>query len=217
MQTQQPGPITADHNPYEFITSPKAPPKKSLLGGGGGPQKVLLIVGGLSIVVLLLVVVGSLLGGGGAKKENYITMLQQQAEIIRIADLGSDSAKDNEAKNLAITTGQTMESQTAAITAVATSAGIKIDKKVIAAGKNTKTDDKLTSAAQVNNFDKEFISILKESLAEYQKTLKTIYDSTKSQKSKDTLSQNYEYVQALIGKTSQDAKSGTSESTPATN
>lgn len=217
MQPQQPGHITANHNPYEFITNPVTAPKKSLFSGGSGPKKILLIVGGATVVLLLLVAVASMLGGGSAKKEDYTTMLQQQAEIIRVTDLGTKSAKNNEAKNLAITTRQTMESQTAAITAVAVAAGVKADKKVIAGGINKKTDAQLTSAEQLNKFDEQFITTLKSQLTDYQKTLKKLYDTSKSQKSKDTLSKNYDYIQLLLGAGTQDAKSGSSESTPATN
>lgn len=217
MQSQQPGRITGDHDPYDFITNPKAAPKKPVFSGAAGPKKILLIIGGLTIAVLILSVLAAAFGSGSGSKETYTTMLQQQAEIIRIADIGIKSAKDAPAQNLAITTKQTMESQTVAITAVASSAGFKIDKKQIAAGKNAETDEKLKNAEQINKFDEEFIVILKASLTDYQKTLKTIYDSSESKSSKETLDQNYTYVQSLIGDTAQDAKSGTSESTPATN
>ena len=208
--------ITPQHNPYEFITSPQNKPIKSLVSGGGGPKKLLLIVGGLTSVVSVLALLATILGGGAANKQDYTTMLQQHAELIRVAELGSKSAQDNTAKNLAITTKQTLNSQTAAITKVATSAGVKADTKTIAAGKNTQTDLKLTDAEQVNKFDETFIEELKTELAAYRKTLKSIYDASKSKTSKETLSKTYDYVGVLIGDTTQE-KSGTDESTPATN
>lgn len=204
------------NNPYDFITTPASSPKKSLFGGGGGKQKIILVVGGLSIITLFLVVIASLFGGPGTK-DYYLRAVQQHAEMIRITELGSASARDNEAQNLAITTRQTLQSQQTDLHNLAIAAGInKIEPKILEPGKDITTDEKLTTADQLNRFDEEFIAIIKEQLAAYQETLSIIYDNTRSEATKETLSSMYDESALLIGNIPQSTTGG-SEETPATN
>ena len=209
--------VTPHHDPYDFIVNPAKAPKKSFLSGGSKPKKILMAVGILTVIVMLLAVVASVTGGTNSK-DDYTKLLQQHAELIRVAALGEKSAKDTPAKNLAITTRLTLESQQATINSLAISSGIKkIDNKVVALGKDTATDKKLTDAGQVNRFDEVFIAILNDQLAAYQTTLKKVYDSSKSNSSKDKLSTLYDYATLLVNEAKAQSKTGSTDSTPATN
>lgn len=205
------------HNPYDFITNPAAPPKKSLFGGGGMKQKILMIAAAGTVLVILLTILASVFGGGESNQDLYWKAIRQHAEVIRVSELGSASARNNAAKNLAINTRQTLQSQQTDLYALAAAAGIKkINPKDAQASKDTSTDDKLTKADQLNEFDQEFMNVMKSELQEYQSILKEIYDKTKSEKNKSLLSGFYSQAQALIDETSQTSTSGSSAETPAT-
>lgn len=194
---------TAQHNPYDFITNSPAQKKKSLLPGGGSKTTRLLlaVLGGAVLIVLVLVVVSLFSGGGAALKSDYTSLTQQQTELIRISGIGVTKAHQADAKNLAITTQYTLTSQQASTLALAKNARAATDSKSLAAGRNTKTDESLTSADQANKFDEVFTAALRDSLQKYQQTLKKIYDASTSSAAKATLSKNYNAVNDLLGTT----------------
>jgi hypothetical protein len=210
MQPQQP-----NNNPYDFITAPTVQTKKPLFGGAGKKGLLLTVVGGLTVLTLLLVVVASLFGGQ-SNEDIYFKAIQQQAEITRVANIGVTSSRGNEARNLAITARQTMQSQQPELYKLATASGIeKIDEKKIALGKNTKTDEQLTSANQINQFDEKFIELMISQLKEYQATLTELHEASNSQKTKDTLDTMFTQIQTMVR--SQTPTLGSASDTPATN
>lgn len=181
-------------------------------------QKILMITAGGAVLVILLAIATTVFGGGQSNQDLYWKAIRQHAEIIRVSELGSTSARNNAAKNLAINTRQTMQSQQTDLYALATAAGIKkINPKDAQAGKDTSTDDKLTKADQLNEYDQAFMDVMKTELQQYQSTLKEIYDKTKSEKNKTLLSNFYTQAQVLIDETGQSSTSGSSADTPATN
>ncbi len=210
----QPG--SAQHNPYEFITNPGKPGKKNLLPGGSSMMgRIVIAGGGVAILMMLVLIVVSVLSkGGSALKTDYLNLVNQQAELIRISDVGVSKARQADAKNLAITTNYSLTSQQADVVALAKGAGVAVDAKTLAAAKDAKTDALLTSADQSNTFDEVFLKTLLAQLQTYQQTLKKIYDASSSQSTKNTLYKDYDAVNSLIGVQSKD---GTSSSSPATN
>lgn len=190
MQPEQ----TPPHNPYDFITNPSTPPKKTLLGAGSAKSKIFAIIGIVTILTIVLALVATLLGGGSDSKTTYTKLLQQQTEIIRIADLGSKDGQSNETKNLSITVSQTLVSTKKDLTALAEAAGADINPKTIALGKDAAADKSLTTASQINNYDQVFTKILTDKLNEYKETLKQLYDGTSKQKTRDTLESAYKSV-----------------------
>ncbi len=202
-------------NPYDFITDHGASPKKPLFGGGGMQQKLFVVVGGLAILTIVLVLAATLFGGQSSQ-DTYWKAIQQQAEITRVANIGAKSASNSETRNFAITVRQTMQSQQTDLYSLASDAGIeKIDNKKVAAGIDNETDSKLTNASQLNQFDETFTELMVEQLQGYQNTLKTIYESSRSQKNKEKLDSMYAQIQTLVR--AQTSTSGSSEETPATN
>lgn len=212
MQPQAP---SSGSNPYEFITSPNKPVKKSLFGGGTSGKLFPILI--LVVIVVVVLAIGASLLGGGSSKDDYTKLLQQQAEILRISDLGLKDARGSGAKNFTITTKETIYSQQGTLTKLAASAKVKLKPKVLAAGKNANTDKKLTDAQQTNKYDEVLVTILKDNLKQYQQTLKKIYDSTSKKATKTTLDESYAAVQILINAQTQDVNSGTAADTPATN
>lgn len=189
-------------NPYDFITNPAAPAKRSLLGGGKRPLIVGLVI---AVVVVIILAIGASLFGGGSSQDDYWAALRQHTETIRVSEIGSKSARNNRAKNLAINTRQTLQSQQTTLNSLANAAGIKkIDNKQLALGQDSTTDERLTKADQLNQFDEEFIKVMGEELRAYQSTLRTVYDKSGSAKNRATLSTMYDEVQLLVESTKQE-------------
>lgn len=209
-------PLPAQHDPYSFITNPGQPAKKKLLPGGNSKMGRLVIAGGgaMILIMLALIVVSVLGSSGGAVKTDYLRLAQQQAELIRISDIGIAKARQSDAKNLAITTQYSLTSQQPAVLELAKKAGVTTDVKTLAAAKDAKTDAALTAADQSNKFDEVFIKTLLSQLQSYRETLKKIYDASSSESTRNTLSKDYDAVNALIGV---QPKDGGSSSSPATN
>ena len=226
MDTQQPmpapppyQPVGHGHDPYEFITNPGRPAKKSLLGSvlGGNSAKGRLIIAAAGVVILLFLVViaySFITSGNGKLKQDYQSLAQQQAEIIRVSEIGVSKAKQTEAKNLAVTTKYTLTSQQPAILSLAKKAGAKTDAKTLILGKDNQTDSLLTTADQTNQFDTVFIKTLQTKLQKYQQALKKIYDASSKTATKDILTKDYDAVTSLIGSQPID---GGSSGNPATN
>lgn len=194
MQPQSP-----DNNPYDFITESPTSSKKPLFGRGSHLPKIFLVLGILTAVTIIAVIAASLLGGdSGGSKTTYTRLLQQQTEIVRIADLASKDAQSSTVKNFAVTTSQTLQSTKADLTALAKSAGADIEPKTLLLGKDSATDKALTTAAQINNYDAVFAKILTDQLTEYSKTLQELLNSTPKTKSRNTLNSALDSVKILI-------------------
>lgn len=196
-------PATAQNNPYDFITNPTSPNKKRLFPSGNSLTSRLIVIG-IGIVTLLvigLLAVSLLNSGSTSLKNDYSDLVIQQAELIRVSDIGVQKSRQSTAKNLAITTKLSLTSQQSGLLALAKKAGATTDPKKIAASADPKTDTTLTSADQSNNFDVEFIKLITANLIKYQQSLKSVYNATSSASTKDTLSKNYNAVSVLLGKT----------------
>jgi len=192
-------PIAPGNNPYQFITEPAKQPKKSLLGGGSKMQRILMIVGVVSLLIIVAIVFMSIINSAGSGlKNDYQNLVQQQAEIIRVSDIGISKGRGASAKNLAITTKLSLESSQDELSKLAKGAGAGTDSKSIALGKDANTDKELTSAEQANRFDEAFAVKLTELLSDYQKTLKRLYDQTTKASAKATLQQAYNNASILM-------------------
>lgn len=193
-------PNTAGHDPYDFINNPAQPAKKRLIPGGDSKKSKLITIGvGAVVLVLLALVAGVFISSrGSGVKNDYLTLVQQQAELIRISDIGTTKASQSEAKNLAITTKLTLSSQQTGLLKLAKKAGASTDAKSLALGKDTKTDTLLKTAEQTNQFDSALIKNLRTGLKKYQATLKKLHDASSSKSTKTTLAKDYQAVGLLI-------------------
>ncbi len=192
--------ITAQNNPYDFITNPASQPKKKLFPGGNSLTSRLIFIGG-GVVILFLIgmlVISLLNSGAKSLKNEYTSLVLQQAELIRVSDIGVEKARQSKAKNLAITTRLSLTSQQPDLLALAKKAGAPTEPKILATGADAKTDTLLTTADQSNQFDEEFTKFIYASLLKYQQSLKNVYDATSKTSTKDTLSKNFNAVNVLL-------------------
>lgn len=181
---------------YDFIMNPGSnkPGKRPLLPAGNSMKQRIMVVAGGAIILLIIVfvVIALFSSAGNAGKAELTKAAQQQAEIIRISKLGIDKAHASPAKNLATTTNVSMQSDQVILLAALKKQGIKLSPAELAGGKNAKTDATLTAAEQANRFDESFIQTTQTLLAEYQKALKTAFDSSSDAALKEVLSTQFE-------------------------
>lgn len=193
------------HDPYEFILNPTKQPKKSLLPSGNSKQqRIILAAGGAIILLMLIFVVMSLLSSAGsALKQDWLKVVQQQTEIIRVSDVGVQKARDKDAKNLAVTTKLSVESSLLELKGFAEKAGADIDDKQLALGRDAQTDSTLTQAEQTNQFDTVFVITMQKLLRDYQQTVKRLYDATGKDTTKTQLLEAYTSAGLLISEQSE--------------
>ena len=180
-------------NPYAFITDPAKQPKKGLLPSGNSQKSRLLLVLGLvfGIIILGVVVMAVINSIGSSQKQQWLTVAQEQQDLIRISEIGSQKAQNRETKNLAITTKLSLTSSQSTINSLAKKNGVQVDTKNLNLGKDTKVDATLKTAEQTNQFDKVFAEVLKTKLSAYQKDMQKLYESTTSAKTKASLAGAY--------------------------
>lgn len=190
-------------NQYDFIFNPNQQQKKPSLFGNI-PKKGRLIVaagGALVLIMIVMLVAGLISNAGKADTEALVAAAKQQQELIRISKIGTDKAKTQAAKNIAVTTLLALESEQDEMQEAIKTAGLN-PKKVLTASANSKTDQALTAAEQNNRFDEEFLIVMTTSLTNYQKSVKAAYDGATSKKLKAALTKQFNSANALAGVTS---------------
>ena len=194
-------PLMENHQPdYSFITNPAKPAKKSLLPTGGSQKSRLVIVlGGLFGLIILAVIVMAVISSiGSGEKQQWLKLAQEQQELIRISEIGSQKAQNRDTKNLAITTKLSLTSSQSTINSLAKKNGAQVDSKSLALGRDSKTDAILKTAEQTNQFDKVFAEVLKTKLTTYQSDMKKLYEGTASAKTKASLASAYTNAGVLV-------------------
>jgi hypothetical protein len=191
MQPNQPQPPAP--NPYEFITNPGQAPKKRLFSGGNSLKTRLLIVGvGIFLALVVITILISVLSSAGrAGTDTLKSMVAQQEELARVADIGVLKAQDGTIKSLALNTKLSVMSQQKQVIAYLETKGVKLNKEELAAKKDTATDQELESAASSNRFDDTFSAELNAQLDAYLSSLKSTYDMAGNETSKKILSDSY--------------------------
>lgn len=187
------------HPDYDFILNTNHKPKRSLLPSVNSTQsRIMIAIGGAFVLIVVAVLAFSILSGAGNEaKAQLLKSAQQQTEIIRISQQGIDRAKGAAAKNLAVTTNLSLQSDQAALLTSLKTQGLKPSPKDLALGKKQTTDTTLTNAEQSNNFDSVFIETIRKELLAYQKTLQIAYEATSSKSLKDTLNKQLQHAELL--------------------
>jgi hypothetical protein len=186
-------------NPYEFIMSSGAAPKKSWLPTPANKTQRIIFVAAGGFILLLLIVVGFsvISGGNNGDTDRLLKLAQQHAEIVRVAEIGTEKARSPQARNLAATTKLTLQSSQGDLLDVVNKF-TKVGSKELAAGKNQDTDKALETAEQSNRFDEAFIETMNKSLSSYSSELKAVYDASSSEDNKRVYSEIFNQVTTLL-------------------
>ncbi len=195
-----PAPNGSKQDQYDFIFSPNQYAKKSLFPGGGSKKSRIIVaaVAALVLIFLIMTVIGFLNSAAKGDTASLVSAAKQQQELIRISKIGIQKARTQDAKNIAVTTLLALESEQDDMKTAIEAAGLKANSVLKSSG-NAKTDQILTTAEQNNRFDEEFLKVMKDSLTNYQKAVKSAYDGATSKKLKTALTKQYESANTLAG------------------
>lgn len=184
---------------YSFITNPAAPPKKTLLSGNSLPQRLLIAVAGFGVLLVIIIIfISVVFGGNTSNTTRLVNLAAQQAELIRVAELGAKDASSAETKNFASTVDLSLTSAQNDLTALISRQGHKLKPTELTAAKNSQTDTALTTASQTNRFDATFNQTMKTSLQSYLEAVKSAYDASASKSEKAALQTLYTNTKLLF-------------------
>lgn len=189
---------SANTNPYEFIFAEKHQPKQSGLLGGSASKKIMVIVGGVLILAAIVALVVTLLTPKDTSFEKLTSLLQEQQEIVRVADLADASAKSIDLKNLAVNVSLSVGTNKISMQKYLSDRNIKITDVVLAAKQDTKTDTLFTSATSSNTFDHTAAQTIQSLLVTYRSNLNTAYQGVKGTNARKELISSYQTAEILI-------------------
>lgn len=192
------------NDPYNFIMNPDTgPQKKSLLPGGGlnlsKKQMIIFGAGGLLTLSIIITLLFSFLNSGPTNKDDLISVAQKQNELIRVSEIAIKEATGTQARNLAMTTKLSLQSDQSYLIASLKAQKIKIGSKELKGAESSETTEKMTDAKQNNRFDEVYLEYIQEALVDYQRSLNVAYKSTVSTKHKETMKVQYENASLIIG------------------
>jgi len=197
-------PQQATHNPaqqpYEFILNPQQAPKSNGLVGilrGGSILKLVGLIGGAAIVLIIVIVALSSLLGGGKDYSTLVVVAEDQAELIRIATLGTSSATGQSTQNVAYNAKLSLTSNQQQLLAYLSSNGKKVSVKQLALKQNAGSTTTLKNAIATSTFDSAFNDVMKTDLTTYMKDLSTAYKTNPGPKGKVLLSKTYNQAELL--------------------
>lgn len=187
-------------NPYDFLSdSKKKPTPFSFLDAGSKKSRIIIAAAGTVILLLLASLAIGLIGGAGkADTVSLIAAAQQQNELIRLAEIGVSKSRGQEAKNIAITTKLTLQSQQSEMLNAVKMKNKKFSKKDLVSPDSKKHDEILLTAEQNNRFDEAFLSLMEEQLISYQQVAERAYRGAEGVRLKEALSNQYHSANILV-------------------
>lgn len=186
-------------NQYDFIMSKeKAVKPKVTLPAGSQNQRIIVFAGIIVLVLIFVVFITKLAGRGGEDKAQFVGLIQQQSELVRVATLGTGEQSANaDLRNTATNISLAVSSDKQQLIAVLAKKNIKLKGKEINGVANQKTTTLLTNARAAANFDSTLITTLSDEMDDYQGGLEKMYNQTKSRSIKASISQAYQNTQVL--------------------
>lgn len=141
--------------------------------------KIGLFLAGFVLLLVILGVILSAVFSGNDVKPELIETAQAQQEILRITN--SNAATNHQtSKDVAASIQLTIISDQQNLLKYLGSRGTKVNPKVLALGKDSKSDQLLESAKATNTYDTAFLQVLSDDLLAYRTKLQAIYEKTSS-------------------------------------
>lgn len=185
------------HNPYEFIFNGSQQPKQGLLGGSL-LKRSLVIVGGLVVLAIIAAIAISLLTPKDNSFAQLTSVLQEQQEIVRVADITDKSASTTDLKNLAVNVSLGVGTNKVSLQKYLTTRKVKINDTILAAKKDSKTDTLFANAKAASAFDKTAAQTIQSLLVTYRANLNSTYQTVKGTKARAELQTSYQTADLLI-------------------
>jgi hypothetical protein len=183
---------------YDFFMAPQQNQKSKIALPGSFKSRIILVIGGIILLVILFSVISSLLNGGPSVQVLQTAVAQDQQEIIRLSQKGSNTASAAVAQNFAITTQFTLTSAQQDLVAYLGQSGIKLDAKKLGLKQNPKSDQTLATALSAGVYDQTFTQVMTINFNTYLADLNVAYKKTKGTNGRKLLRQDYASAQVLM-------------------
>lgn len=199
-----PSPIQATNttgDPYDFILNPQKPSKPKipvLAAGNSVMQRVIFAVIGLFVLIILAVIALNVLTAGSKEKtQGFLTVAQDQTELIRVATNGTQHASSLTVQSLAQNVQASITSDNTALVTYMKHNGLKTTPTVLGLTQSKATDASLTAAQQNDTYDTTFKTIIQTELTHYMAALQKVYKANPGPKGKALLSKQYSAASLL--------------------
>ncbi len=156
----------------------------------GMKKRILIVAGGGLLLILLISVFIAVIFSEEDINANLVRIAQRQEEIVRIAERGSESARDNQLNSLATTTRAAIaSSQNQTVNRLAQNE-ISLNSSQLELRQDETTTQELRSAEEANRFDEVFIEVFVAEISEYRADVEQTYEIA-------TLTADRELLEAL--------------------
>lgn len=194
----EPNQMPSEPNKYDYILNPNRP--AATKAGFAFKNKKLVSVAFIAAVILLVVIVLSIFFSLTRKNySGYISLAQQQTEILRIATASGGNTKEAATKNYVQSIASVVLSQKNATLEFVKKNHVKVKDSVLDVKKSSSADKQLDAAKANNSYDKTLAEILNNRLNEYKKSVGNL-SAKVSSKSEKTLIQNISNDLSIISK-----------------
>jgi len=192
-----PAPSNANPNDYAFIMNPAKPTAKTSLFGGGSSKLILVVIA--LVIILLLVGAFALLGNRpNPNQQAFLSLSQQQAELIRISSIGSaENDASAKTRTTALTTNMTVSTDATNLNSYLSKNGTSFKSEQLALGADANASKRLDTSLSTSTFDSVFNEILVAKLEKYQASLQQTYNQVSGDSAKQVLSTSYDHAELL--------------------
>ena len=160
------------------------------MNGDKRMRLILLAVGTLVVIVIISALLSSL-GKPKFNSAELIGIAQQQAEIVRIANIATSTSNSSTTLNSAYTIKLGVGSAEQQLVDYLAKNHVKVSTSVLALKKNKQTDAQLNTAVTSSTFDSSFVDIMQTQLTAYQRALKTAYNANPGPTGRKLLTVDY--------------------------
>lgn len=191
-----PGLPPQQHNPYEFIMNPVQ--QKPSKFGKNGLLKFAIVIGFVLTILIILFVVGrALLGSNTYDKDLFVQAVQQQEEIIRVAEIAKPKTSSGNVRNFTSNMEAVSLSSQKNLRAYLESKGSKINSDNLSLLEKKSTDDTLASAEQTSTLDEAYLEIAESQLNQLLSTLRKAYNASSGKTAREQLNTSFNAIEDL--------------------
>lgn len=184
---------------FDFIMNPDEPKNNSKFTLGDSLPKKIAVLGGGLLVLMIVFVIGKNIFGGGGVSESFVTVAQQQQQILTLTKNASEQQNLNttnknftETANLSISTSQSELINYLGLI------GKKIAPKELLLGVKPSLITQLEAANAATTYNETYKSIMKAELNKYSNLLTATYQETTGEKGRALLSNDFDDAQLLL-------------------
>jgi hypothetical protein len=188
MPPQQQSPTDPNYN---FIFSEQKPKRgfKLSLPGSNNLVKLTLLIVAAAVVLGILIIALSSFFGPKVNTAQITEVVARAHEISRVSDLVVLTSTDQNTRNLAATTSNSLTSEQAQLLGYLGSLHKKITAKDLNIYLDKNVDKDIQNAVQNNNLTQDYTDYLKKHLPDYETSVKLAYNGTNLTKAKSILNE----------------------------